>query len=99
MGCKKAQGFLETSDWGIAGEVVDATKERRGRDAALAAPCQGQRPATAFPPPGRWPGLAESALQAEGTPALALAGPGRWAVPGVQQPQGHPVKVVGCLMD
>jgi hypothetical protein len=36
MGCKKAQGFLETSDWGIAGEVVDATKERRGRDAALA---------------------------------------------------------------
>ena len=24
MSCKKAQGFLETSDWGIAGEVVDA---------------------------------------------------------------------------
>ena len=36
MGCKKAQGFLETSDWGIAGEVVDATKDKRGRDAALA---------------------------------------------------------------
>lgn len=36
MGCKKAQGFLETSDWGIAGEVVDATKQKRGREAALA---------------------------------------------------------------
>jgi arsenate reductase-like glutaredoxin family protein len=36
MGCKKAQGFLETRDWGIADEVVDASKERRGRDAALA---------------------------------------------------------------
>lgn len=36
MGCKKAQGFLETSDWDIASEVVDAGKERRGRDAALA---------------------------------------------------------------
>jgi hypothetical protein len=36
MGCKKAQGFLETSDWGIAGEVVDASKDKRGREAALA---------------------------------------------------------------
>jgi arsenate reductase-like glutaredoxin family protein len=37
MGCKKAQGFLETSNWtGIATEVVDASKEKRGRDAALA---------------------------------------------------------------
>jgi len=36
MGCKKAQGFLETSDWDIAGEVVDAAKNRRGRDEALA---------------------------------------------------------------
>lgn len=35
MGCKKAQGFLETRDWDIAGEVVDAGKNRRGRDAAL----------------------------------------------------------------
>ena len=36
MGCKKAQGFLETSNWDIAGEAVDASKERRGRDAAIA---------------------------------------------------------------
>jgi arsenate reductase-like glutaredoxin family protein len=36
MGCKKAQGFLETSDWDIASEVVDAKKDKRGRDAALA---------------------------------------------------------------
>ena len=35
MGCKKAQGFLETNNWDIAGEVVDANKDRRGRDAAL----------------------------------------------------------------
>jgi hypothetical protein len=35
MGCKKAQGFLETSDWSIAGEVVDASKQRQGREAAL----------------------------------------------------------------
>ena len=35
MTCKKAQGFLETSNWDIAGEVVDASKNRRGRDAAL----------------------------------------------------------------
>jgi arsenate reductase-like glutaredoxin family protein len=33
--CKKAKGFLETSDWGIAREVVDASKDKRGRDAAL----------------------------------------------------------------
>jgi hypothetical protein len=36
MGCKKAQGFLETSNWGIAKEVVDAAKEKRGKQAALA---------------------------------------------------------------
>jgi arsenate reductase-like glutaredoxin family protein len=35
MSCKKAQGFLETNDWSIAGEVVDATKDKRGRAAAL----------------------------------------------------------------
>jgi arsenate reductase-like glutaredoxin family protein len=35
MGCKKAQGFLETSNWDIAGEVVDASKEKRGLEAAL----------------------------------------------------------------
>jgi arsenate reductase-like glutaredoxin family protein len=36
MGCKKAQGFLETSDWSLADEVTDASKEKRGRDAAIA---------------------------------------------------------------
>jgi arsenate reductase-like glutaredoxin family protein len=35
MGCKKAQGFLETSGWGIAAEVLDAAKHKCGRDAAL----------------------------------------------------------------
>jgi hypothetical protein len=35
MGCKKAQGFLETNAAGTATEVVDATKIRIGRDDAL----------------------------------------------------------------
>ena len=35
MGCKKAQGFLETNAAGPAAEVVDATKQRFGRDDAL----------------------------------------------------------------
>ena len=35
MGCKKAQGFLETNAAGTAAEVVDATKKRFGRDEAL----------------------------------------------------------------
>jgi arsenate reductase-like glutaredoxin family protein len=35
MSCKKAQGFLEKTDV-TAKEAVDATKDRRGRDAALA---------------------------------------------------------------
>jgi len=35
MGCKKAQGFLETNAAGTAAEVVDATKKRIGRDEAL----------------------------------------------------------------
>jgi hypothetical protein len=36
MGCKKAQGFLETSNWDNARETVDASKNKRGRDEALA---------------------------------------------------------------
>ena len=36
MGCKKAQGFLETHEAGTAVEVVDATRKRIGRDEALA---------------------------------------------------------------
>lgn len=35
MGCKKAQGFLENSDWKVA-EWQDASKNRRGRDEAIA---------------------------------------------------------------
>ena len=35
MGCKKAQGFLEQGDWRV-GDRTDASKERRGRDEALA---------------------------------------------------------------
>ncbi|HVS40146.1 MAG TPA: ArsC family (seleno)protein [Gemmataceae bacterium] len=35
MGCKKAQGFLESNAAGPAAEVVDATKQRFGRDDAL----------------------------------------------------------------
>jgi len=35
MSCKKAQGFLEQGDWQIV-ETTDATKERRGREEALA---------------------------------------------------------------
>jgi arsenate reductase-like glutaredoxin family protein len=35
MGCKKAQGFLEQHELAVD-TTVDATKERRGRDAALA---------------------------------------------------------------
>ena len=36
MGCKKAQGFLETNAVGPAAEVVDASKQRFGREEALA---------------------------------------------------------------
>ena len=36
MGCKKAQGFLETNAVGRAAEVVDASKKRFGRAEALA---------------------------------------------------------------
>ena len=36
MGCKKAQGFLETSAAGAPAEVVDAARRRIGRDEALA---------------------------------------------------------------
>jgi arsenate reductase-like glutaredoxin family protein len=35
MSCKKAQGFLEQGDWQPA-EQVDASKDRRSRDQALA---------------------------------------------------------------
>jgi hypothetical protein len=35
MGCRKAQGFLETEEWQV-GQQADASKDRRGRDAALA---------------------------------------------------------------
>jgi arsenate reductase-like glutaredoxin family protein len=35
MGCKKAQGFLEQNDLTV-GTKVDAAKDKRGRDAALA---------------------------------------------------------------
>jgi arsenate reductase-like glutaredoxin family protein len=35
MSCVKAQGFLESHAVNVAGEVVDAKKERRGRDEAL----------------------------------------------------------------
>jgi hypothetical protein len=35
MGCKKAQGFLEANDWAVSGTVVDASKDRRGREEAL----------------------------------------------------------------
>jgi arsenate reductase-like glutaredoxin family protein len=35
MGCKKAQGFLEQNELTV-GTKVDAGKEKRGRDAALA---------------------------------------------------------------
>ena len=35
MGCKKAQGFLESHDWSV-GNTSDAGKERRGPDEALA---------------------------------------------------------------
>ncbi len=35
MTCKKAQGFLETNATDVA-ETADASKDRRGRDAALA---------------------------------------------------------------
>ena len=36
MGCKKAQGFLETNAVGPAAEVVNASKQRFGRAEALA---------------------------------------------------------------
>ena len=35
MSCKKAQGFLEAKDLQVTGPVVDATRERRGRDEAM----------------------------------------------------------------
>ncbi|HBI42165.1 MAG TPA: hypothetical protein DDY78_04810 [Planctomycetales bacterium] len=35
MGCKKAQGFLEVNAAEAPAEVVDATKNRIGRDEAL----------------------------------------------------------------
>jgi hypothetical protein len=35
MGCKKAHGFLEQNELAV-GTVVDAAKEKRGREAALA---------------------------------------------------------------
>jgi arsenate reductase-like glutaredoxin family protein len=35
MSCKKAQGFLESNALRV-GDVADASKERRGRDEALA---------------------------------------------------------------
>jgi hypothetical protein len=35
MGCKKAQGFLESEAWEVR-DQADAGKDRRGRDAALA---------------------------------------------------------------
>ena len=35
MSCKKAQGFLEQGSWQVD-SVTDASKERRGRDEALA---------------------------------------------------------------
>jgi arsenate reductase-like glutaredoxin family protein len=35
MSCKKAQGFLETHDYTPPSEVLDASKNRRGREAAL----------------------------------------------------------------
>jgi arsenate reductase-like glutaredoxin family protein len=35
MSCQKAQGFLETNELAV-GERTDATKQRKGRDEALA---------------------------------------------------------------
>jgi len=35
MSCKKAQGFLEANSCGLPSEVLDATKNKRGRDEAL----------------------------------------------------------------
>jgi hypothetical protein len=35
MSCQKAQGFLEANDLAV-GDRTDATKERKGRDAAVA---------------------------------------------------------------
>jgi arsenate reductase-like glutaredoxin family protein len=35
MSCVKAQGFLESNDVEISGPVVDAKKERRGREEAI----------------------------------------------------------------
>ncbi len=35
MSCKKAQGFLEAKQWTVA-ERTDASRERRGREEALA---------------------------------------------------------------
>jgi arsenate reductase-like glutaredoxin family protein len=35
MGCKKAQGFLESNAWEVS-EQADASKQRRGREEALA---------------------------------------------------------------
>src|SRR5436853_2717666 len=35
MSCKKAQGFLEANEYPTPTEILDATKNRRGRDEAL----------------------------------------------------------------
>lgn len=35
MSCKKAQGFLESHAYPTPHEILDATKNRRGRDEAL----------------------------------------------------------------
>jgi hypothetical protein len=35
MGCRKAQGFLETHDCAAPAETLDAAKNKRGRGAAL----------------------------------------------------------------
>jgi hypothetical protein len=35
MGCKKAQGFLESHDFAAPTEVLDASKNKRGRAEAL----------------------------------------------------------------
>jgi hypothetical protein len=36
MSCTKSREFLESGGWTVSGTVVDASKERKGRDEALA---------------------------------------------------------------
>ncbi len=43
MSCKKAQGFLEANACKVDGPVVDASKDRRGRAAALELARQASR--------------------------------------------------------